>query len=143
MDNATIRNAGLKVTLPRVKVLKMLDSAKARHLTAEEVYQALRVQGEDISLATIYRVLTQFVDADLVERHRFEEGQAVFELNRGSHHDHIVCQQCGRVEEFFDATIEQHQQTVAEQKGFAVDNHALIIYGRCIKPACPHLSAVS
>ena len=138
MDNATIRKAGLKVTLPRVKVLEMLGSAEARHLTAEEVYRLLRAQGEDISLATVYRVLTQFVDVGLAARHRFEEGQAVFELNRGDHHDHIVCQQCGRVEEFFDAIIEQHQQVVAEQKGFAVDDHALIIYGRCIKPECPY-----
>jgi len=138
LDHATIRKAGLKVTLPRVKVLEMLGSAEARHLTAEEVYRLLRAQGEDISLATVYRVLTQFVDVGLAERHRFEEGQAVFELNRGEHHDHIICQQCGRVEEFFDATIEQHQQSVAEQKGFAVDDHALIIYGRCTKPECPH-----
>ena len=138
MDNATIRKAGLKVTLPRVKVLEMLGSAEARHLTAEEVYRLLREQGEDISLATVYRVLTQFVDVGLAERHRFEEGQAVFELNRGDHHDHIICQQCGRVEEFFDATIERHQQSVAEQKGFVVDDHALIIYGRCTKPDCPH-----
>ncbi|MEL6722762.1 MAG: ferric iron uptake transcriptional regulator [Pseudomonadota bacterium] len=140
MDHATIRKAGLKVTLPRVKVLEMLGSAKARHLTAEEVYRLLLAKGEDISLATVYRVLTQFVDVGLAERHRFEEGQAVFELNRGDHHDHIICQQCGRVEEFFDATIEQHQQSVAEQKGFVVEDHALIIYGRCTKPACPHLT---
>ncbi len=138
MDNAAIRKAGLKVTLPRVKVLEMLGSAEARHLTAEEVYRLLRSQGEDISLATVYRVLTQFVDVGLAERHRFEEGQAVFELNRGEHHDHIICQQCGRVEEFFDATIEQHQKSVAAQKGFAVDDHALIIYGRCTKQECPH-----
>lgn len=139
MNNTTIRKAGLKVTLPRMKILEMLDGTDTHHLTAEAVYRLLREQGEEISLATVYRVLTQFVAAGLVERHRFEEGQAVFELNRGNHHDHIVCQQCGRVEEFFDATIEQQQQVIAEQKGFAINDHALTIYGRCIKSDCPYL----
>ena len=132
------RKAGLKVTLPRLKVLEILGAAKVHHLTAEDVYRQLLERSEEISLATIYRVLTQFVDVGLVERHRFEDGQAVFELNRGHHHDHIVCQQCGRVEEFVDATIEQHQVAIAEQKGFAIEAHTLTIYGRCITPECPH-----
>jgi Fur family ferric uptake transcriptional regulator len=139
LDNTTIRKAGLKVTLPRLKVLEMLGATDARHLTAEEVYRLLIERHEEISLATVYRVLTQFVDAGLVERHRFEDGQAVFELNHGHHHDHIICQQCGRVEEFYDATIEQHQQSIAKQKGFSIEDHTLTIYGRCIKPECPHL----
>ncbi len=139
MDNTAIRKAGLKVTLPRLKVLEILETADARHLTAEDLYRRLLECHAEISLATVYRVLTQFVEVGLVERHRFEDGQAVFELNRGHHHDHIICQQCGRVEEFFDATIEQHQLSIAEQKGFAIEAHTLTIYGRCTTSACPHL----
>lgn len=138
MENQDIRKAGLKVTLPRVKILEILESADARHMTAEDVYKALLERGEEIGLATVYRVLTQFVNAGLAERHHFEGGQAVFELDRGHHHDHIVCAQCGRVEEFFDDTIEKAQRDVAERKGFAITDHSLIIYGRCTKENCPH-----
>lgn len=141
MENTEIRKAGLKVTLPRVKILEILETTNTRHMTAEDVYKVLLDRGEEIGLATVYRVLTQFVSAGLVERHHFEGGQAVFELNRGTHHDHIVCQQCGRVEEFYDETIEQQQKAIAETKGFAISDHALIIYGRCIKADCPHLEA--
>ena len=139
MQDTDIKKAGLKVTLPRVKILQILETADTRHMTAEDVYKALLERNEEIGLATVYRVLTQFVGAGLVERHHFESGQAVFELNRGSHHDHIVCEQCGRVEEFVDPTIEQHQQAIAEQRGFEISDHSLIIYGRCTKPDCPHL----
>lgn len=131
MENQDIRKAGLKVTLPRVKILEILENSEARHMTAEDVYRALLDNDEEIGLATVYRVLTQFVGAGLVERHHFESGQAVFELNRGSHHDHIVCEQCGRVEEFADDVIEQLQEKIAKQKGFEISDHSLIIYGVC------------
>lgn len=139
MENQDIRRVGLKVTLPRVKILEIMESNSARHMTAEDVYKALLENGEEIGLATVYRVLTQFVSAGLVERHHFEGGQAVFELDRGTHHDHIVCMQCGRVEEFVDETIERCQQKIAEKRGFTITDHALIIYGSCTKPDCPHL----
>ncbi len=109
-------------------------------MTAEDVYKILLGRGEEIGLATVYRVLTQFVSAGLVERHHFEGGQAIFELNRGTHHDHIVCQQCGRVEEFYDEMIEKQQHDIAQSKGFTINDHALIIYGRCVKVDCPHLT---
>ena len=139
MENQDIRKAGLKVTLPRVKILEILESSDARHMTAEDVYKELLERGEEIGLATVYRVLTQFVAAGLAEKHHFEGGQAVFELDRGNHHDHIVCEQCGRVEEFVDETIEQAQRQIAEKKGFEIGDHSLIIYGRCTRENCPHL----
>ena len=138
MENQDIRKAGLKVTLPRVKILEILESSDSRHMTAEDVYKQLLERGEDIGLATVYRVLTQFVNAGLAEKHHFEGGQAVFELNRGRHHDHIVCQQCGRVEEFVDDTIEKCQRKVADKSGFEIVDHSLIIYGRCMRETCPH-----
>ena len=142
MENQDIRKAGLKVTLPRVKILEILESSDSRHMTAEDVYKHLLERGEDIGLATVYRVLTQFVNAGLAEKHHFEGGQAVFELNRGRHHDHIVCQQCGRVEEFVDDTIEKCQRQVANKSGFEIMDHSLIIYGRCTRKACPHRNDV-
>lgn len=138
MENQDIRKAGLKVTLPRVKILEILESSESRHMTAEDVYKQLLERGEDIGLATVYRVLTQFVNAGLAEKHHFEGGQAVFELDRGRHHDHIVCQQCGRVEEFVDETIEKCQRKVADNQGFEIMDHSLIIYGRCTREGCPH-----
>jgi len=139
VENQEIRKAGLKVTLPRVKILEVLETNDSpRHMTAEDVYKSLLERGEEIGLATVYRVLTQFVNAGLVERHHFEGGQAVFELNRGSHHDHIVCVQCGYVEEFYDETIEANQRKIAERKGFAIRDHSLIIYGDCQRKKCPH-----
>lgn len=137
MENDEIRNAGLKVTLPRVKILEVLENNVARHLSAEDVYKALMERGEEIGLATVYRVLTQFEGAGLVARHHFEGGQSVFELNRGGHHDHIVCVQCGRVEEFYDDVIEKRQREVAASRGFGINDHSLIIYGDCTKPDCP------
>ena len=110
-------------------------------MTAEDVYKALLERGEEIGLATVYRVLTQFVAAGLAEKHHFEGGQAVFELDRGNHHDHIVCEQCGRVEEFVDETIEKCQRQIAEKKGFEIGDHSLIIYGRCTRENCPHLES--
>lgn len=141
MESQDIKKAGLKVTLPRVKILEILESNASRHMTAEDVYRALLEKDEEIGLATVYRVLTQFNTAGLVERHHFEGGQAVFEINRGSHHDHIVCEQCGRVEEFIDETIEKCQHKIAESKGFDITDHSLIIYGRCTRENCPNLES--
>ena len=138
MENQDIRKAGLKVTLPRVKILDILESSDSRHMTAEDVYRELLERGEDIGLATVYRVLTQFVNAGLAEKHHFEGGQAVFELDRGSHHDHIVCQKCGKVEEFYDETIEKCQKDIAARKGFEIADHSLIIYGHCTRENCPN-----
>ena len=138
LENQDIRKAGLKVTLPRVKILEILESSDARHMTAEDVYKELLERGEEIGLATVYRVLTQFVNAGLAEKHHFEGGQAVFELDRGHHHDHIVCQQCGKVEEFYDETIESCQRAIAEKHGFEITDHSLIIYGRCVRDNCPN-----
>lgn len=138
MENQDIRKAGLKVTLPRVKILEILESSDARHMTAEDVYKELLERGEEIGLATVYRVLTQFVNAGLAEKHHFEGGQAVFELDRGHHHDHIVCQQCGKVSEFYDETIESCQRAIAAKQGFEITDHSLIIYGRCVRENCPN-----
>ena len=136
MSGEDIRNAGLKVTLPRVKILEVLEQLKQGHVSAEDIYKLLLDAGEEIGLATIYRVLTQFESAGLVTRHHFEGGQSVFELDRGEHHDHIVCIRCGRVEEFFDQTIEDRQLEIAKEKGFLVEAHALTIYGYCKDPGC-------
>jgi len=141
VENQEIRKAGLKVTLPRVKILEVLERNAEGHLSAEDVYRQLLDSGEEIGLATVYRVLTQFETAGLVRRHHFEGGQSVFELNRGGHHDHIVCAQCGHVEEFFDDVIEERQREVAMARGFAIDDHSLILYGRCMRPDCPNRSA--
>ena len=138
MESQDLRRAGLKVTMPRLKILEILASAAARHLSAEDIYKRLLESHEDIGLATVYRVLTQFEAAGLVTRHHFEGGTAVFELNRGEHHDHIVCLDCGRVEEFSDAAIEDRQAAIAGQRGFAIADHALILYGRCRRATCPY-----
>jgi Fur family ferric uptake transcriptional regulator len=137
-ESSDLRNAGLKVTLPRLKILDILAEGSARHMSAEDIYKRLLVSNEDIGLATVYRVLTQFEAAGLVTRHHFEGGMAVFELNHGPHHDHIVCVDCGNVEEFMDGGIEERQQAVAERLGFEISDHALILYGHCRKADCPH-----
>ena len=137
-ESQDLRDAGLKVTLPRLKILDILADASARHMSAEDIYKKLLTLNEDIGLATVYRVLTQFEAAGLVTRHHFEGGTAVFELNQGAHHDHIVCVDCGRVEEFMDSGIEERQQAVAERLGFEISDHALILYGHCRKSNCPH-----
>lgn len=138
METSDLRKAGLKVTLPRVKILEILAGSHGRHLSAEDIYRALLDQSEDIGLATVYRVLTQFEAAALVKRHHFEGGTAVFELNEGRHHDHIVCLDCGHVEEFMDGGIEQRQTSVAGRLGFDIEEHSLILYGRCRRDHCPH-----
>ena len=139
MDNIDeLKSTGLKATLPRLKILEIFQTGTQRHMTAEDIYRQLLSEGEEIGLATIYRVLTQFEQAGLLNRNHFETGKAIFELNEGSHHDHLVCLDCGRVEEFFDDEIEKRQHKVAEERGFAIAEHALAIYGSCIKTACPH-----
>lgn len=131
MESSELRKAGLKVTLPRVKILDILESSGSRHHSAEDVYKALLETGEDIGLATVYRVLTQFEAAGLVKRHHFEGGQSVFELNEGSHHDHILCVKCGRVDEFVDEVIEKHQKAIAAELGYEMTDHCLYMYGIC------------
>ncbi|HED36212.1 MAG TPA: ferric iron uptake transcriptional regulator [Gammaproteobacteria bacterium] len=126
-----LKKAGLKVTLPRIKILSILEESALRHQTAENVYKTLLDQNEEIGLATVYRVLTQFEAAGLVTRHHFEGGQAVFELNHGAHHDHLVCVSCGKVVEFIDEVIEQHQTQIAKENKFEITEHSLIIYGHC------------
>jgi Fur family ferric uptake transcriptional regulator len=140
LDNKELKKAGLKVTLPRVKILEILETVPQRHMSAEDVYRTLLDSDEEIGLATVYRVLTQFEAAGLVRRHNFEGGSAVFELDDGSHHDHIVCQQCGEVVEFFDEVIEDRQHAVASKHGFEIGEHALVIYGNCIRQDCPRRS---
>lgn len=130
METSDLRNAGLKATLPRLKILQILEARKEDHLSAEDVYRVLMDDGEDIGLATIYRVLSQFEDAGLVIRHHFEDGHAVFEMEQG-HHDHIVCVKCGRIEEFFDTEIEARQSQIAQDKGFDLSKHTLVLYGEC------------
>ncbi len=133
MESSELRKAGLKVTLPRMKILDILENTGSRHQSAEDVYKALLDTGEDIGLATVYRVLTQFEAAGLVTRHHFEGGHSVFELNEGSHHDHIVCVKCGKVDEFIDETIEKRQQDIAKGLGYELTDHCLYMYGICKK----------
>lgn len=138
MENNDLRKVGLKVTLPRVKILEILGTTQPRHMSAEDIYKHLLESHEDIGLATVYRVLTQFEAAGLVTRHHFEGATAVFELNEGDHHDHIVCLDCGRVEEFMDTGIEERQHTIAAKLQFELKDHAMILYGRCKRVACSH-----
>lgn len=133
-----LKASGLKATLPRLKILDIFQNSAVRHLTAEDVYKILLTENMDIGLATVYRVLMQFEQAGLLNRNHFETGKAIFELNEGSHHDHLVCLDCGRVEEFFDEEIEVRQRSVAQERGFVIAEHALAIYGNCIKVDCPH-----
>src|SRR5512141_2443276 len=133
-----LKSAGLKSTLPRTKILGLFESAEERHMSAEDVYRHLHLSGDNVGLATVYRVLTQFEQAGLLVRHNFEGGKAVFELNQGKHHDHIVCLQCGHVEEFYDATIESRQKKVAAELGFEVHDHSMHIYADCVKTKCPN-----
>ena len=134
MNNIDLKKAGLKATLTRLKILELLENGDARHMSAEDVYKRLLELGEDVGLATVYRVLTQFESAGLVSRHHFEGGHSVFELNQGTHHDHLVCDKCGKVEEFFEETIERCQNKVAEKLGYKITDHSLYIYGVC--PEC-------
>jgi len=140
LESSDLRKAGLKVTLPRMKILEILETSETRHMSAEDVYKRLLDAREDIGLATVYRVLTQFEAAGLVSRHHFEGGHSVFEMNEGHHHDHIVCTRCGKVVEFFDETIEKCQEAVAKKAGFSIRDHSLIIYGECSRENCPNLT---
>jgi Fur family ferric uptake transcriptional regulator len=133
-----LKNIGLKATLPRLKILDLFENTEKRHLTAEEIYRHLQEEGHEIGLATVYRVLTQFEQAGLLMRHHFDSDKAVFELNGGEHHDHLVCMQCGRVEEFVDTEIEKRQKRIAETRGFSIHEHSLQIYADCTKKPCPH-----
>jgi len=136
MESQSLRNVGLKVTAPRLKMLELLEKAEDKHLTAEAIHRLLLEADEEIGLATVYRALTQFEAAGLVTRHHFEGGQAVFELERGPHHDHIVCVHCGRVEEFIDEVIEKRQRAIAEKLGFNLSDHTLTLYGECSEATC-------
>ena len=133
-----LKNTGLKATGPRLKILEVFQRGVQRHMTAEDVFRHLLQEGADIGLATVYRVLTQFEQAGLLHRNHFESGKAVYELNEGQHHDHMVCLDCGRVEEFYDPEIEARQQAVAQAKGFEIADHALSLYAHCTRKPCPH-----
>jgi len=140
VEPQNLRNAGLKVTLPRLKILEMLETSEPSHLSAEEIYRRLMDSGEEIGLATVYRVLTQFETAGLVIRHHFEGVHAVFEIERGHHHDHIVCLRCGHVDEFRDDVIERRQREISKDLGYKLMDHNLIMYGECLRTNCPHLN---
>ena len=136
--SSELKSMGLKATLPRLKILELFENAEVRHLSADDVYRQLLNENMDIGLATVYRVLTQFEQAGLLERHHFESGKAVFEMKAGQHHDHLVCVNCGRVEEFIDEEIERRQKKIARERGFVIQEHALYLYAECKKPECPH-----
>lgn len=136
-----LKSTGLKATLPRLKILELFQKGDQRHMTAEDVFRVLLLDRSDIGLATVYRVLTQFEQAGILIRSHFESGKSVYELNEGQHHDHLVCLDCGRVEEFFDAEIEKRQHVVAKAKGFEIADHALSLYANCTKDRCPHRPA--
>lgn len=136
VDSINLKQTGLKATLPRLKVLSIFENSKEKHLSAEDIYKVIIGTGQEVGLATIYRVLTQFEQAGLLIRHHFESGKAIFELNQKSHHDHIVCLQCGFIKEFVDEEIENRQNIVAEKNGFNIIDHALYIYADCTKKPC-------
>lgn len=140
-DPQSLKNMGLKATVPRLKILELFEKGSQRHMSAEDVYRMLISENMDIGLATVYRVLTQFEQAGLLERHFFESGKAVFEINHGKHHDHLVCIDCGRVEEFYDAEIEKRQNAIAKERGFTIQDHALYLYAQCTKATCPNRDA--
>ncbi|EWH09536.1 ferric uptake regulator [Catenovulum agarivorans DS-2] len=131
-QNTELKKAGLKVTLPRIKILEILQQPENQHISAEDLYKLLLDMGEEIGLATVYRVLNQFDDAGIVNRHHFEGGKSVFELSQKKHHDHLVCLKCGKVVEFIDDTIEDRQEKVAEEQGMRLTNHSLYLYGYCV-----------
>ena len=133
-----LKSSGLKATLPRIKVLEIFQKTEQRHMSAEDVFKMLLAEGADVGLATVYRVLMQFEQAGILSRTHFETGKAVFELNEGKHHDHLVCVDCGRVEEFFDAEIEKRQRAIAQTRGFDLQDHALALYATCTKKNCQY-----
>lgn len=134
--NQDLRKAGLKVTLPRLKILELLENAEHHHMSAEDVYRALADQGEDVGLATVYRVLTQFEQAGIVERHSFENNLSVFEIVQDEHHDHLVCDVCGKISEFRNKLIEEEQEKIAKANGFKLSGRSLVLYGVCDSPEC-------
>jgi Fur family ferric uptake transcriptional regulator len=136
-----LKSTGLKATIPRLKILEVFQRSTQRHLTAEDVFRVLLQERSDVGLATVYRVLTQFEQASILSRSHFESGKAVYELNEGQHHDHLVCLDCGKVEEFYDAEIEKRQNAVAKAKGFKISDHALSLYANCTKDNCPNRTA--
>lgn len=137
MSNAEdLKSSGLKATLPRIKILEVFQRSNVRHLTAEDVFKSLLTEGSDIGLATVYRVLMQFEQAGILSRNHFESGKAVFELNEGKHHDHLVCVVCGRVEEFYDPEIERRQQEIAKERGYELQDHSLALYVVCKREGC-------
>ena len=133
-----LKSTGLKATIPRLKILEVFQRSSLRHMSAEDVFKVLLLENSDVGLATVYRVLTQFEQASILSRSQFEGGKSVYELNEGQHHDHLVCLDCGKVEEFYDPEIENRQQAVAQAKGFTITDHALSLYARCTKSACPN-----
>ena len=138
-----LKSTGLKTTVPRLKILEIFQKGTTRHMTAEDVFRVLLEGHADVGLATVYRVLAQFEQSNILRRSHFESGKAVYELNEGRHHDHLVCLDCGKVEEFYDAEIEKRQHTVARTKGFAIADHALSLYARCTTHNCPHRTPVT
>ncbi len=139
ISNQDLRKAGLKVTLPRIKILELLENSEQHHLSAEDIYKTLLEQGEDVGLATVYRVLTQFESAGIIQRHHFENNHSVFEIMQDDHHDHLVCLNCNKVIEFTNETIEKEQHAVAEKFGFELTGHALNLYGFCANPGCKEI----
>jgi Fur family ferric uptake transcriptional regulator len=133
-----LKSTGLKATIPRLKILEVFQRSSQRHMSAEDVFKVLLLENSDVGLATVYRVLTQFEQASILSRSQFEGGKSVYELNEGQHHDHLVCLDCGKVEEFYDPEIENRQQAVAQAKGFTITDHALSLYARCSKSDCVH-----
>jgi Fur family ferric uptake transcriptional regulator len=133
-----LKSTGLKATIPRLKILEVFQRSSQRHMSAEDVFKVLLLENSDVGLATVYRVLTQFEQASILSRSQFEGGKSVYELNEGQHHDHLVCLDCGKVEEFYDPEIESRQQAVAQAKGFTITDHALSLYARCSKSDCVH-----
>ena len=133
-----LKSTGLKATIPRLKIREVFQRSSLRHMSAEDVFKVLLLENSDVGLATVYRVLTQFEQASILSRSQFEGGKSVYELNEGQHHDHLVCLDCGKVEEFYDPEIENRQQAVAQAKGFTITDHALSLYARCTKTACPN-----
>ena len=133
-----LKSTGLKATIPRLKILEVFQRSSQRHMSAEDVFKVLLLENSDVGLATVYRVLTQFEQASILSRSQFEGGKSVYELNEGQHHDHLVCLDCGKVEEFYDPEIESRQQAVAQAKGFTITDHALSLYARCTKTVCPN-----
>ena len=140
ITNQDLRKAGLKVTLPRIKILELLENSKRHHLSAEDIYKTLLEQGEDVGLATVYRVLTQFETAGIIQRHNFESNHSVFEIMQDDHHDHLVCHNCNKVVEFTNEIIEQEQHDIAEKYGFTLTGHSLNLYGYCDSPECQEVA---